>query len=102
DRLNMYQNLSYLAESKGFVVILLMSPYLDGEVEQGQIEFARNVFSNIANESSNIYFLDFSEAEPFAHDTMLWWNVGHLNSAGANLLSEKISEEILTILRDER
>jgi len=93
-----FEKLSQLAEEKGFVLVLLMSPYLAGEVEEGQRRLAVDFYTALSEKYPNTYFLDFSMAEPFAHDTTLWWNAGHLNISGANLLSDKLGEELNQIL----
>jgi len=97
-RMQSFEKLSQFAEEEGFVLVLLMSPYLAGEVEEGQNRLAVDFYTALSEKYSNTYFLDFSAAEPFAHDTTLWWNVGHLNISGANLLSDKLGEELNQIL----
>lgn len=84
-----YEDLSRLAEDKGFILILLMSPYLAGELDESKLGTARDFFADLADKHPHTYFLDYSIADPFAHDTMLLWNIGHLNIQGANLLSKK-------------
>lgn len=102
DREKAFEELSQLAEEKGIILVFLMSPYLDGEIDESQRKIAIDFYSSLSERYPGVYFLDYSNHASFSNNLDLWWNVGHLNYEGANLLSEQIGQSLNQIIAKEK
>jgi hypothetical protein len=97
-RFEKFEELANFAEKNNFLLILVSPTWVNGYIEESQRQFIINLYKKIDFKYENTYFLDYSYDTVLSNDLSLWLNIGHLNFDGANVFSEKISNDILNIL----
>lgn len=93
-----FEELAKLAEKKGFILVLLTPPYLNGTVSEAEWKIASDFYTGLAQKYENTRYFDYSSNKVFSDDISLWWNSGHLNVVGANLLSEDLGNVLYQAL----
>lgn len=97
-RLQEFEELAKLSEQNNFLLVLVTPTWLNGAFTEFQRQSVIDLYQEIDSNHENTYLLDFSYDELLSNNLSYWLNAGHLNFDGANIFSEKLSENILDIL----
>jgi hypothetical protein len=94
-KIKIYNDIVNLAVSNGIEVYLVTYPWLNFEttLKKNYYNTVMNFYRSVA-QKNNLELLDFSKDE-IAKNKKLYYNDGHLNIKGANIISQKIAEKLI-------
>jgi hypothetical protein len=97
-----FEELAKLAAEKGFILVLFTPPYLSGTTDGSQQKIASEFYDYLSRKYRNTHYINYADNKVFSENPDLWWNAGHLNFTGANLLSEQLGEALNQLLSTEK
>jgi len=97
-----FEELTQFANNRGFTLVLMFPPYMNGEIDESQRKIAIDFYSQLSQKYKNIYFLDYSQDPLLDNNPNYWWDENHLNIKGAKILSEEIGQELNQILKKNK
>ena len=97
-----FEKLVQFANQKGITLVLLFSPYMSGEIDEGQRKTAIDFYSQLSQKYKNTYFLDHSQDPWLANNLNYWWDGNHMNIKGANILSDEVGRELDQMIRNNQ
>jgi hypothetical protein len=94
-----FQKLTQFANDRGYTLVLMFPPYMNGEIDESQRKIAVDFYTKLTQKYKNIYFLDYSQDSLLSNNPNYWWDKNHLNIKGAKILSEEIGLALNQILK---
>ncbi len=98
-RKDIYRRLLNLQKKFHFSLVLLETPMLS-KLDPDVYKVGRDFFDALSSKNNRIVYLSYFDDNDLLSDKNLWFNAGHLNIQGANVLSSKLAVRLKNLICD--